>query len=431
MKQREEDIESSAQLLSKETQSSSSEEFEYEDSEHSQSWSTPQRSENPIWRRLQSVQLPSWVPARKFNPKYFVFGVVVSLLITLLIFNPYSPVKPTQHQEEVEVPHTTTQAIKATSTIISTPKTTSTVVVSEAATPTSASAKPTPTPQKTHPSASSQASSYKRPKPSQNPKFCTTWPVDEKGEYELKPSDGADTFKLDSIAPKGGWKKPEGIKVIGMVFYGRKRYVDILDCYLQQNLVSNGGYFDEVWFMAHTKEEDDVAWVEDLVSQTPEYKIVGKGDCEGKKYSCMWNYAVEDNTIYVKIDDDIVSEQLHSRYVFALRPMEPKIRLSRSLTNPRRSGFIPMRFPNSYILALRYLIRTLSRRTWSTARLREWSSTTMVQSTPSSRIRAPGQRSTPPSRGGCPTRRDIRRTSWSRTMIFMIWSRRTVATRGS
>ncbi|KAI2602950.1 uncharacterized protein GGS25DRAFT_516037 [Hypoxylon fragiforme] len=91
-----------------------------------------------------------------------------------------------------------------------------------------------------------------------------------------------------------------------MVFYGRRRYVDILDCYLQQNLASNGGYFDEVWFMAHTAEKDDVAWIEDLVESTPGYKIVGKGVCEGKKYSCMWNYAVEDNTIYVKIDDDII-----------------------------------------------------------------------------------------------------------------------------
>ncbi|KAI2622673.1 hypothetical protein GGS26DRAFT_583842 [Hypomontagnella submonticulosa] len=91
-----------------------------------------------------------------------------------------------------------------------------------------------------------------------------------------------------------------------MVFYGRKRYVDILDCYLQQNLASNGGYFDEVWFMAHTKDEDDVAWVEDLVARTPGYKLVGKGKCEGEKYKCMWTYAVEDNTIYVKIDDDII-----------------------------------------------------------------------------------------------------------------------------
>ncbi|KAI1082624.1 hypothetical protein F5B20DRAFT_569218 [Whalleya microplaca] len=91
-----------------------------------------------------------------------------------------------------------------------------------------------------------------------------------------------------------------------MVFYGRKRYVDVQDCYLQQNLASNGGYFDEVWFMAHTSNSDDVAYIEDLVARTPGYKIVGKGVCEGKKYKCMWNYAVEDNTIYVKIDDDIV-----------------------------------------------------------------------------------------------------------------------------
>ncbi|OTB12551.1 hypothetical protein K445DRAFT_37646, partial [Daldinia sp. EC12] len=102
------------------------------------------------------------------------------------------------------------------------------------------------------------------------------------------------------------WKKPAGIKVIGMVFYGRKRYVDILDCYLQQNLALNGGYFDEVWFMAHTKDEDDVAWIEDLVKKTPGYKIVGKDKCEGESYKCLWTYAVEDKTIYVKIDDDIV-----------------------------------------------------------------------------------------------------------------------------
>ncbi|OTA62769.1 hypothetical protein K449DRAFT_433684 [Hypoxylon sp. EC38] len=32
---------------------------------------------------------------------------------------------------------------------------------------------------------------------------------------------------------------------------GRKRNVDILDCYLRQNLVSNGGYLDEVSLCAH------------------------------------------------------------------------------------------------------------------------------------------------------------------------------------
>ena len=29
------------------------------------------------------------------------------------------------------------------------------------------------------------------------------------------------------------WKKPSGMKVIGLVFYGRRRFVSILDCYLK------------------------------------------------------------------------------------------------------------------------------------------------------------------------------------------------------
>lgn len=308
MKQREEDIESSAQLLDKENHSSS-EEFDYDESENSRNWYTPQRLEkNPVWRRIQSIPIPSWVPVRKFNPKYFVFAIVVSLLITLFIFNPYSPAKPTQHQTDVDVSPTTAPAAEviATSTtapIQATTSATSGTSVKPSAKP---SAKPTPVSEEPEKEGDKKVAPYNPPKPTANSKFCTTWPVDEEGDYNLQASDRVNKFKLDSIAPKGGWKKPAGIKVVGMVFYGRKRYVDVLDCYIQQNLVSNGGYFDEVWFMAHTTDKDDVAWVEDLVSNTPEYKIVGKGVCEGKKYSCMWNYAVGDNTIYVKIDDDIV-----------------------------------------------------------------------------------------------------------------------------
>jgi len=29
------------------------------------------------------------------------------------------------------------------------------------------------------------------------------------------------------------WKKPEDLKIIGLVFYGRKEFVEILDCYLK------------------------------------------------------------------------------------------------------------------------------------------------------------------------------------------------------
>ncbi|KAI3319951.1 hypothetical protein HD806DRAFT_525245 [Xylariaceae sp. AK1471] len=149
---------------------------------------------------------------------------------------------------------------------------------------------------------------YHRPKPEPNDEFCTTWPVNGDGSYDLKAHDRAKQFKLDSIAPKGGWQKPKGVKIIAIVFYGRKRYVDILDCYLQQNLASNGGYLDEVWFMAHTENEDDIAWVKDLEGKYKDYKIVGQGDCDqpNKDYGCMWKYATGDNTMYIKLDDDIV-----------------------------------------------------------------------------------------------------------------------------
>ncbi|KAI0893172.1 hypothetical protein F4806DRAFT_211908 [Annulohypoxylon nitens] len=302
------DVESSAQLLSKETQSSGSEEFDFDEPEDSHNWSSHRSDHNPIWRRLQSIPIPSWLPARKFNPRYFIFAVVVSLLITLFIFNPYSPAKPTQHQTDVDVTPTTapTTAAQVTSTVATHESKPTSESPSKSSVAPAASSSPAGKVEEPANKDDKDKSKEKKPKPKPDSKYCTTWPVDEDGDYKLQATDRVDKIKLDSIAPKGGWKKPEGIKVIGMVFYGRKRYVDLLDCYLQQNLASNGGYFDEVWFMAHTKVEDDVEWVEELVKKTPGYKLVGKGVCEGKKYKCMWNYAVEDNTIYVKIDDDIV-----------------------------------------------------------------------------------------------------------------------------
>lgn len=142
------------------------------------------------------------------------------------------------------------------------------------------------------------------------PGQCTTWPVDAKGSYTPAPSqrNGTATPALKSLAPKGGWKKPAGIRVVALVFYGRKRTVDFLDCYLLRNLAANGGYLDEVRFMVHTNKEEDVEFLKDLVSKREEhYRIVEGGACEGTSYGCIWDSVVEDDTIYVKIDDDIVS----------------------------------------------------------------------------------------------------------------------------
>ncbi|KAH9994061.1 hypothetical protein F4779DRAFT_608328 [Xylariaceae sp. FL0662B] len=142
-------------------------------------------------------------------------------------------------------------------------------------------------------------------KPNADIHWCTTWPVDAEGHYTPRPKP-ASNLRLDSFAPEGGWKKPEGIKIVAMVFYGRRRNVDILDCYLRQNLVTYGGYLDEVRFMVHTTIKDDVKWLRKFVQEEEEYKFVDLGACTKEEYGCIWELATDDDTIYLKIDDDIL-----------------------------------------------------------------------------------------------------------------------------
>ncbi|KAI4201765.1 MAG: hypothetical protein LQ346_002076 [Caloplaca aetnensis] len=91
---------------------------------------------------------------------------------------------------------------------------------------------------------------------------------------------------------------PKDFRVVGLVFYGRRSRVEILDCYLKQNLKSNGGLLDEVVFLARTDNADDLAFLDRLVRETPGY---GKNDLGGKNgrrasgvtYGQAWGMAVE------------------------------------------------------------------------------------------------------------------------------------------
>ncbi|KAI1496971.1 hypothetical protein F5X99DRAFT_424011 [Biscogniauxia marginata] len=149
--------------------------------------------------------------------------------------------------------------------------------------------------------APSQSPEIKAPSVSEE---CTTWPVHGNETYKFRQTQRNST--LQSFAPRGGWKKPAGINVKALIFYGRRRTVDFLDCYLTRNLVDNGGYLDEVWFMLHTDNQEDLAYLDRLVSQRRRYRIVNPGECQGSSYGCIWDPVVEDDTIYIKIDDDIV-----------------------------------------------------------------------------------------------------------------------------
>ena len=46
----------------------------------------------------------------------------------------------------------------------------------------------------------------------------------------------AQDMRIAHLKDIAQWDKPIGLKVIGLVFYGRQRYVSILECYLRVSL---------------------------------------------------------------------------------------------------------------------------------------------------------------------------------------------------
>ena len=97
--------------------------------------------------------------------------------------------------------------------------------------------------------------------------------------------------------------KPEGFKIVGLIFFGRPDRVAILDCYLKRNLVENGGFLDEVHWVANTKKEQDLQYLDELIPTSPSYSRV---DLPELGFENVWEHAIESSNLYIKIDDDVV-----------------------------------------------------------------------------------------------------------------------------
>ena len=118
---------------------------------------------------------------------------------------------------------------------------------------------------------------------------------------------------------------PAGTKIIGLVFFGRRELVHVLDCYLKvrppspllrilvitlkkRNLKENGGLLDEVIWSVNTNKVDDLAYLEDLLASNPSYrKHVG---AKYEWYIGAWEAVDDPSAVYLKIDDDVVSRGL-------------------------------------------------------------------------------------------------------------------------
>lgn len=86
-----------------------------------------------------------------------------------------------------------------------------------------------------------------------------------------------------------------------------------MDCYLRRNLALNGGILNEVYFIAHTNDETDLNWITNLIDSDPDlvhqYRIMFENKTANKwDFPPLWKeYMSDPETIYVKIDDDVVS----------------------------------------------------------------------------------------------------------------------------
>ncbi|KUJ12913.1 uncharacterized protein LY89DRAFT_699490 [Mollisia scopiformis] len=95
--------------------------------------------------------------------------------------------------------------------------------------------------------------------------------------------------------------------LIGLVFFGRREMVKVLDCYLKRNLKDNGGLLDQVIFTVHTDNEEDLAYLEDLLKTSPRYsKHIQTQTYSDGWYTANWEPVKDPKAVYIKIDDDVV-----------------------------------------------------------------------------------------------------------------------------
>lgn len=116
--------------------------------------------------------------------------------------------------------------------------------------------------------------------------------------YVQQPSNSV--FKQTSLV------KPDNITVSGLVFYGRQSRVQIMKCYIERNMVDNGGWLDEVLWVVNTDRNDDLRYLEEIMASNPRYKKIHPDEiAHTYTYKNIWKL-LDRGKYYVKIDDDVV-----------------------------------------------------------------------------------------------------------------------------
>lgn len=100
------------------------------------------------------------------------------------------------------------------------------------------------------------------------------------------------------------FRKPEHFRVVAHVMYHSRARTSILECYLQRNLVSQGGFIDQVVFFYETGQEEDKDWLEALVASSSAYHI-SKDSRNGNGHALAWE-KVRAGTMYIYMSPEVV-----------------------------------------------------------------------------------------------------------------------------
>ncbi|KAE8374306.1 hypothetical protein BDV26DRAFT_284369 [Aspergillus bertholletiae] len=101
------------------------------------------------------------------------------------------------------------------------------------------------------------------------------------------------------------FEKPEDIRIVALVPFRSHERTEILDCYLQRNLIDNHGFLDQVIFIPQTNDTKSLEWLASTVKRTPLYQVSGFADY------IQWG-GMDSNVMFIKIDGDIIFLEDHT-----------------------------------------------------------------------------------------------------------------------
>lgn len=127
----------------------------------------------------------------------------------------------------------------------------------------------------------------------------------DSAQHVIPTSPSSQPGQQASAPPQLNLVKPADLKIIAMVFFGRRDRCQILHCFLMRNLVDQGGWLDEVHWIRNTDNPQDLEYLDQILSHSARYKQFPQDKTGDQGYGEAWS-RLEPGRIYVKIDDDVV-----------------------------------------------------------------------------------------------------------------------------